>query len=180
MLLNSVVDVAKGVLFFPILDNHSRRTALTYLATMIVEVVLLALGVLCLLMIVPLAKEGADSGPAGTGWAKALGSLAVQSNTMAYQIAEMMLALGCIFLCSLLFRARLIPRFAAMWGVIGYAILMTGSIAEIFGIRIGLVSSIPGGLFELALAFWLLIKGFDPKTYSEIRDNRTAVAASAT
>src|SRR4051812_15771492 len=106
MLLNSVVDVAKGVLFFPVLDNHSRRTALTYLATMVVEVVLLALGVLCLLMIVPLAKEGADAGPADIGWAKALGSLAVQSNTTAYQIAEMMLAIGCIFLCSLLFRTR--------------------------------------------------------------------------
>ena len=36
MFLNTGVDVAKGVLFFPILEKHSKRTALAYLATMIV------------------------------------------------------------------------------------------------------------------------------------------------
>ena len=167
MLLNSVVDVGKGVLFFPILETHGKRTALAYLAAMIVEVVLLAIGVLALLMIVPIAHQGVDAGQAGAGWAKALGSLALQSNTMSYQIAEMALGFGGVFLCALLFRTRLIPRFLAMWGVIGYAILAAGTIAEIFGTHIGLVLSIPGGLFELALGFWLLIKGFAPKAYAQ-------------
>ncbi len=62
MLLNSVVDVGKGVLFFPILEKHGKRTALAYLATMIVEVVLLAVGVLSLLMLVPIAQQGVDTG----------------------------------------------------------------------------------------------------------------------
>lgn len=164
MLLNSVVDVGKGVLFFPILENHSRRTALVYLAEMIVEVVLLDVGVLCLLMIVPLSSQhGVDAGTA-----KALGSVLLQSNTMAYQIAEMTLGLGCVFLCSLLFRTQLIPRLLALWGLTGYAILMMGAIAEIFGIHIGLVLSIPGGLFEVALGFWLLIKGFEPRAYGQV------------
>ena len=64
MFLNTGVDVAKGVLFFPILEKHSKRTALAYLATMIVEVVLLSIGVLALLLIVPLDKHaGVNSGP---------------------------------------------------------------------------------------------------------------------
>jgi hypothetical protein len=58
MLLNTVVDVGKGVLFFPILENHGRRTALAYLSALIVQVVLLDIGVLCLLMIVPLGQYG--------------------------------------------------------------------------------------------------------------------------
>jgi hypothetical protein len=162
MLLNSVVDVGKGVLFFPILEQHGKRTALAYLAAMIIEVVLLAIGVLSLLLIVPLAQQGVDS-----GLANALGSLALQSNTTAYQIAEMALGLGGIFLCSLLFRTQLIPRWLALWGVIGYAILAAGTLAEIFGIHIGLVLSIPGGLFEVALGFWLLIKGFALHAYGQ-------------
>jgi len=44
-ILNSVVDVGKGVLFFPIVDNHGKTTALAYLAAMIIDV-LLAVGVL--------------------------------------------------------------------------------------------------------------------------------------
>src|SRR4051794_22426331 len=39
MLLNTIVDVGKGVLFFPILENHGKRTALVYLAALIVQVV---------------------------------------------------------------------------------------------------------------------------------------------
>jgi hypothetical protein len=48
MLLNTPVDIAKAVLFFPILENHGKRTALAYLATMIVEVAFLSVGVFCL------------------------------------------------------------------------------------------------------------------------------------
>jgi len=179
MLLNVGVDVGKGVLFFPILERHGKRTALTYLATMIVEVALLAVGVLSLLMIVPLAEQAADAGPAGASWAQALGSLAVEANTMAYQVAEMSLAVGCVFLCWLLLRTGLIPRPLAILGLIGYPILAAGTIAELFGIHIGLLLTIPGGLFELALAFWLLVKGFNPQAYGQVRDNRDRRAASA-
>ncbi len=179
MLLNTAVDIAKGVLLFPILENHGKRTALAYLATMIVEVVVLAVGVLCLLLIVPLAHQQANGGPSGVGWAKALGSLAVDSNTLAYQIAEMSLGVGCIFLCALLFRTKLIPRYLSVGGLIGYPMLAAGAIAEIFGLHIGLALSIPGALFELVLAFWLIIKGFQPEVYETRADVLKAPPASS-
>jgi len=163
MLLNTGVDVGKGVLFFPILERHGKRTALAYLATMMVEVVLLDVGALALLLIIPLSRQHG----VGAGVAKALGSLAIQANAMAYQIAEMSLGVGCVFLCSLLFRTRLIPRFLSIAGLIGYPILVAGSIAEIFGIHIGLYLTIPGMFFELVLPFWLFIKGFEPKAYAQ-------------
>jgi Domain of unknown function (DUF4386) len=161
MVLNTVVDVGKGVLFFPILEKHSKRIALAYLAAMIVEVVLLDVGVLALLMIVPLSSQHG----VGAGVAQALGSLAVKWNPMAFWVAEGVLAGGGIFLCLLLFRSQLIPRWLGGWGVIGYAIFLAGAIAEILGIHIGPILLIPGGLFELALGFWLLIKGFEPEAY---------------
>ena len=57
MLLNSVVDVGKGVLFFPNLENHGKRIALAYLAAMIFEVVLLDAG--------SIRRPGDDEGGAG-------------------------------------------------------------------------------------------------------------------
>ncbi len=51
--------------------------------------------------------------------------------------------------------------------MIGYTLHAAGAIAEIFGIPISLILLIPGGLFELALAFWLLIKGFQPEAYAK-------------
>jgi hypothetical protein len=165
MLLNSAVDVGKGVLFFPILERHSKRTALAYLSAMIVEVALLSVGALALLMIAPLADRSSDAGAIRADWATTLGSLAVDANTMAYQLGELSLAIGCIFLCALLLRTRLIPRPLAIGGLIGYPLLALGSVAEVFGLHIGLAFSIPGGLFEVALGCWLLVKGFESAAY---------------
>jgi hypothetical protein len=165
MLLNSVVVVGLGALFFPIIESHGKRTALAYLASRVVEAVLLAIGVLCLLMLNPLSHYAVDAGGTSTAWATGLGSLLIQANTISYQVAMMSLGLASLFLCVLLFRTRLIPRFLAVWGFIGYALFLGGAIAEIFGMNIGVMLSIPGGLFELAVGFWLLIKGFHPEAY---------------
>jgi hypothetical protein len=128
---------------------------------MIVEVCLLAVGALALLMIVPLGQHAAEA------WATGLASLLVQTNLMAYNIAEATLGFGAIFLCALFYRTRLVPRWLAISGLIGYPILMVGMIAEIFGIHIGVQATIPGIVFELGLPFWLFVKGFDPAAYGD-------------
>src|SRR5947207_3380209 len=166
MLLNTVVDVGKGVLFFPILENHGKRSALAYLAFIIAQVVMLDVGVLALLLIVPLGQQAIDAGQASAAWAQGLGSLLVQWNNMAYSIGEATLGVGGLFLCSLLFRTRLIPRFLAVGGFLGYVSLVVGMVAEIFGIHIGLMLSFPGIFFEVGLPVWLFIKGFQPEVYA--------------
>src|SRR5438552_5390479 len=166
MLLNTVVDVGKGILFFPILENHGKRSALAYLALIVVQVVMLDVGVLALLLIVPLGQQAIEAGQASAAWAQGVGSLLIQWNAMAYSIGEATLGVGGLFLCSLLFRTRLIPGFLAVGGFIGYVSLTVGMIAEIFGIHISLMLSLPGIFFEVGLPLWLFIKGFQPEVYS--------------
>jgi hypothetical protein len=166
MLLNTVVDVGKGVLFFPILENLGKRRALGYLAFIVVQVVLLDIGVIGLLMLAPLGQLAVDAGQASAPWAQALGSVLIQWNTTAYSIGEATLGVGGLFLCSLLFTTRLIPRFLAVGGFIGYVSLMVGMIAEIFGIHVGLMLSVPGIFFEVGLPLWLFVKGFQSEAYS--------------
>ena len=110
MLLVAPVDVGKAILFYPIVENHGKRTALAYLAAMIVEVVLLTVGALCLLMLVPLSQQVVDARVA-----QALGSLLTETNTMAYQISQLSLASGALFVCWLLYRTRLIPDGWRVW-----------------------------------------------------------------
>jgi hypothetical protein len=168
MLLVAPVDVGKAILFYPIVENHGKRTALAYLAAMIFEVVLMTFGALCLLMLVPLAQSAV-----GAGVAQALGLLLTETSSMAYQIGQLSLGIGAFFLCWLLYWTRLIPQWLAGLGVIGYVLHATGAIAEIFGLPISLVLLIPGGIFELTVAFWLLIKGFNPEAYAKGFQPRT-------
>jgi Domain of unknown function (DUF4386) len=159
ILLTTAVEIAKAVLFFPILEKHSKETALAYFASMIVEVVFLSIGALALLMIVPLAGHAAEPG------ATALAPLLVQLNGVSYQIGEMALGVGSTLLCLLLLRSRLVPRWLAVAGLIGYACLIAGTVAEVFGVRIGLYLTAPGFFFEVALPLWLFIKGFQKEAY---------------
>ena len=76
-----------------------------------------------------------------------------------------MLGFGALFLCALLWWTRLISRWLAISGLIGYTFFTMGQVAEIFEIRIGTYLTIPGFFFEVALPLWLIIKGFQPDAY---------------
>ncbi len=162
MLLNTVVDIGKGVLFFPILESHGKRTAFVYLAAIVVQVVFLDIGALFLLMLVPLAQIAADAGASSSAWAPGIASLLTESNTFAYNIGQATLSFGGVFLCLLLYRTRLIPQLLAGLGVFGYVLHAAGAASEIFGLQISLYLLIPGMFFEIGIALWLIIKGFHP------------------
>jgi hypothetical protein len=154
MLLNTAVDIAKAVIFFPILERHSQRTALTYFAAIIVQVVFLSIGALAVLMMVPLSEHAGASG------AVTLGTILAEVNGMAYEIGQMTLGVGATILCVLLLRTGLVPRWLAVAGLIGYPLHVAGTVAELFGVHIGLYLTMPGFFFELAFPLWLLTKGF--------------------
>jgi hypothetical protein len=142
MLLNSAFVIGIGVLMFPILRAHNKAIAAGYLGTRIFEGVVLAIGVVSLVVV--------------TGSAAA-----IQANAVFYNIAEAGLGIGSLFFCALLYRTGLVPRFLAAWGFIGYACFAGGNLLELFGVAgAALVSSIPGGLFELTFGIWLIAIGF--------------------
>ena len=172
MLLNTVVDIGKGVLFFPILENHGKRTAFVYLAAIVVQVVFLDIGALFILMLVPLAQIAADAGASSAAWAPGIASLLTESNTLAYNVGQATLSFGGVFLCLLLYRTRLIPQLLAGLGVFGYALQAGGAASEIFGLQISLFLLIPGALFEVGIAFWLIFKGFRPAAIAEGSSSR--------
>jgi hypothetical protein len=136
MLLNSVVVAAIGVLVFRLLRRPHLRTAAIYLSARLFEAVLLAIGVVLLVM----------------------GS--VEGNDVTYQIAMFSLGIGSLPFCRALLRDQLVPVWLAVWGILGYAALAAGALLELVGLQVGLVFSIPGGLFEVALGLILVARGF--------------------
>jgi hypothetical protein len=113
-------------------------------------------------MLVPLAQIAADAGASSSAWAPGLGSLLSESNTIAYNVGQATLCFGGVFLSLQLFRTRLIPQALAALGVIGYVLHAAGSVSEIFGLPLSLYLLIPGALFEIGIALWLIVKGFQP------------------
>ncbi|GAA0992256.1 DUF4386 domain-containing protein [Subtercola frigoramans] len=137
MLLNSVAVIVIGILLVPILRPHAPAVAVVYLTARLFEGVFLAAGALFLLR----------------------GS--AHMNFLAYSVAMAGLSIGSLVFCVALYRSRLVPRFLSVWGFVGYASFATGCILELSGVAgVGIISTVPGGLFELFFAVWLITRGF--------------------
>jgi hypothetical protein len=164
-LLAVVGDAAHGVLLFPILKQHNERIAVGYLAFRIMDAVFNAIMVLFILLQIPLGSEYLKAAAADASALQALGTLFTQAQLYAYEIGMSMLGISSLLLCSTLYKANLIPRWLAIWGLLGYAIILVGMVSAIMGSGLGDLSSLPGGLWEVFMGVWLIAKGFNASAF---------------
>jgi hypothetical protein len=159
-LLTVAGDAAHGVLMFPVLRPHGERLAVGYLAARIVDAVLIAVMVLLILVQIPVGIEYLQAGAADTSYLAALSVVFHTASLYAYEIAMITVGVAGLILCSALYRARLVPRLLAVWGLVGYAVLLGGSILQVLGFDLSSIQAVPGGLWEVFIGVWLITKGF--------------------
>lgn len=159
IILNSITAIIISVLLFPYLKPFQKSIALGYLICRILEGILLIIGLIALFSLFQLNTQilGFDSKSIEFEY---LRNYASGFNFYSYQIAMILFGLGSIPFCWLMYKYELVPKYFALFGGFGYTLLLLGSICEILGFQIGIMLSIPGGLFELSFGVRLLIKGF--------------------
>lgn len=78
-------------------------------------------------------------------------------------------------MCSyLLYQTILVPRFIGVMGLAGATLILIAALLEMFGVILqisawGAVLATPVALYEMTLAVWLIVKGFNS---SEIASSR--------
>ena len=169
-LMAVIGDAAHGILMFPILKQHSERMAIGYLAFRIVDAVFIAVMVLFVLIQIPLGSEYLKAAASNTPFLQALSAVFSQAQQYAYQIGMSALGVSGLMLCYTLYRAKLVPGWLAIWGLVGYATILVGMLSAIMGSGLGDLSSYLGGLWEVSIGVWLIVKGF----------NSSAIASQAT
>jgi hypothetical protein len=160
-LMAVIGDAAHGVLMFPILKQHSERMAIGYLAFRIVDAVFIAVMVLFVLIQIPLGSEYLKAAASDAPFLQALSAVFSQAQQYAYQIGMSALGVSGLMLCYTLYRAKLLPAWLAIWGLVGYATILVGMLSAVMGSGLGDLSSYPGGLWEGFVGVWLIIKGFN-------------------
>jgi hypothetical protein len=154
-------DAAHGMLMFPVLNRHSQRIAASYAGARVIDAVFVAIMVLFILFQIPLASESMKAGATNAAFFQSLGSVFSQAQLYAYHFG--MLTVGCagLMLNYAFYRARLLPRVLGVWGLVGYAVILCGSVLEIMGFNLNLLHTLPAGLWELFIGVWLIVKGFN-------------------
>ncbi len=166
-------DAAHGVLMLPVLKPHSERLAFGYFSARIVDAVFIAVFVLFVLVQIPLGSEYLKAAAPDMFYLQALSTVSAQASQYAYAIGMSTLGVAGLMLCYTLHGARLVPRPVAVWGLVGYAVILGGMLSEFMGSGLGLASSIPGGLWEIFIGVWLIAKGFSPSAAPSQRPTRS-------
>ncbi len=144
--INSVVVTIIGFLFKNLLRVQDRSVIKIYLSTRIIEAILLFVGGIFLYVsqVTDLAS---------------MEQSAIMINRIVYNIGMISLGIGSTILFSYSLKPKLFPKWLCIWGTVGYICLITGSILDIFSIQSSMYFLIPGGLFEVVISFWLIIRG---------------------
>ena len=176
-LLAVVGDAAHGVLMFPVLKPHNERIAVGYLAFRIMDAVFIAIMVLFVLLQIPLGSAYLNAAAADAPALQALSMVFAQAQLYAYEIGMITLGISGLMLCSTLYRAQLVPRWLAVWGLLGYATILVGMVSAIMGSGLGDLSSIAGGLWEVFVGVWLIVKGFNASAFVSQAPRTSTLAA---
>ncbi len=163
---NSIAIVTIGALMYRLAATTSPYIRLAYLGARLFEGTFLAIGAVFVLLLIPAAEAGNLD----------LSRVLIEGNNLAYQTAMIGLCAGSIPLFWTLVKVRAMPRWLGLWGVIGYAIFGTGAALEIYDVSAGVMLSIPGGIFEVTFAIYLLWKGL-PVSSTEARSEGAGTPA---
>ncbi|MFF0076791.1 DUF4386 domain-containing protein [Streptomyces sp. NPDC005494] len=156
-----VVAVAgTGAALFPVLRRHGEGLALGYAFGRLLEAAVITLGIVAVLALVTLRRDT----EAATGADVALVAVHDWTFLLGPNIA---LGLNSVLLAYLAYRTRLVPRFIAVLGLVGGPLICASAVAVMFGTYpqlsvAGAAAALPVFAWELALAGWLIAKGFGP------------------
>ena len=169
-LVHSFVNIGLPVIMLPILKPFNDRLAYGFLSLAIAATTVLIVGTIFVLLLLPLSDAYINGGSAAAPSFETMGTLLVNGNSLSYHMGMALWAIGGLMFVSVLYISKLIPRPMSVWGMIGYTILLLGSILLLSGPNgaIEVASVAIGGLFEITLSIWLIVKGFNASAIASL------------
>jgi Domain of unknown function (DUF4386) len=165
-LVMAVAVVGIAVVIYPVLRRGSERLALGYVAARVAEAVLYLVGTVWLLTLVTVSRLYIEAGsPEGSAYPGLAEVLLAQRDWAGHAVLDVaVFSVSALILNFALLRFRLVPAWLAVWGLVGAAAYLGAGAAVLFGATPLstplIVLQAPLGVQELALAVWLMVKGF--------------------
>ena len=169
-LIHSFVNIGLPVILLPILKPFNDNLAYGFLSLAIAATTVLIVGTIFVLLLLPLSDEYVKAGSVPAPYLETIGMLLIEGNYFSYHMGMALWALGGLLFVSVLYISKLIPRLLSVWGMIGYTTLLLGSILLLSGPNgvVEVASVVPGGLFEITLSIWLIVKGFNSSAIASL------------
>src|SRR6202042_1324363 len=164
----ALAGIGTAVTLYPVVKRQNEGLALGFVASRVVEGVMIFTGVVSLLSLVTVHQElGAAAGASGASLV-ATGASHVAVYKWTFLLSQsLMPGINAVLLGSLLYRSRLVPRILPVLGLIGGPLLIIAVFAMLLGQHSSLTGLanlpvIPVAAWEFSLGVWLIVKGFRP------------------
>jgi hypothetical protein len=168
VLVMAVADAGIGIVVYPVLKKRNASIAIGYFGARIVESMIFVISAISLLLLLTLSREFIQAGAPNASYFQALGELLLAVRDWAGHVVldVAVFPLGAMLFYYVLYRSKLVPRWISGWGLVGAVLYWAASLLVMFALitplsTIHIVLQAPLGLQEIALALWLIFKGFD-------------------
>ena len=165
--INALACIGTAVTLFPVVKRQNEPLALGFVTSRVIEATIIMIGVVSLLAVVTLRQDiGAAGAHADSLVTTGRALVAVRDWTFLLG-PSLMPAVNALLLGTLMYRSGLVPRIIPTIGLIGAPVLLSSTIATMFGINdkvsawTAIATLLVGG-WELSLGLWMVGKGFKP------------------
>ena len=162
-----------AILLYPIVKKHNERLALGFLSFRIMAGVILIIGTVILLSILAVSQEFVKITSENQMAFEAFGNVLKSTRDYINHIFMVFtIGAGNLMLYILFLKAKLIPKWLSVWGILGTILSIVASVLLLFGIVEVitveyLALNVPTGLFEFVLGIWLVFNGFNTRYSKE-------------
>jgi hypothetical protein len=158
----AVAGIGTAVALYPITRRYSRTSAIGFLASRTLEAAILVVGAISLLSVVTLRNE-AIGGDTSSLLTTSRSLIAMHDWSFLFG-PGFMPAFNALFLATVMYRFRLVPRLIPLMGLIGAPLLFASTTATLFGGHAqtsgsAFLLALPIAAWEFSLGVYLTIKG---------------------
>ena len=161
----AVAGIGTAVALYPVIRRYSRTSAIGFITSRTLEAAILVVGAISLLSVVTLRNDvvGGDTSSLMT----TSRSLVAMHDWSFLFGPGFMPAINALFLATVIYRFRLVPRFIPLMGLVGAPLLFASSLATMFGghaqtSSTAMLFALPIAAWEFSLGVYMTVKGFKP------------------
>ncbi|HYO42810.1 MAG TPA: DUF4386 domain-containing protein [Candidatus Limnocylindrales bacterium] len=165
-LVNALTAVGSAVAVFSVIKRQHEGLALGFVTTRLVEAAVIIPGICALLAVVSIRQAGPAAG-ADEAALIAVGQGLVGVRDWTFILGpSLMPGFNALMFATVLYRARLVPRWIPALGLIGGPLMVSSVAGVILGLHeLGSVYSaialVPIFIWELSVGLWMTFKGFN-------------------